>query len=123
MANKNAKITGPGRGFTLREILTGRFLAQREWVANWPFVLYLSLLALIMITSSHSAERKVHRISKLTEEVKEKSSRYIELHARVMNASMESKVVERAAELGLEKPQSPPKLLIGPAKSKPQSHE
>lgn len=122
MPSKKTQIASSGRTHPIREILTGRFLAQREWVANWPFVLYLSLLALIMIASSHSAERKVHRISNLTEEVKEKSSRYIELHARVMNTSMESKVVQRAAQLGLEKPQTPPQLLVDP-QSKSPSHE
>lgn len=117
MPKTNPQAKNSARGLSIREILTGRFLAQREWVANWPFVLYLSLLALIMIASSHSAERKVHRISKLSEEVKEKSSRYIELHARLMNTSMESKVVQRAAQLGLEKPQTPPRLLVDPPKS------
>lgn len=92
-------------------MLSGRFLTSKKWEKNWPFILYLSLLTLLMIGSSHSAERKVHRISALRNEMKELSSKYIDLHSQLMQESMESKVVERAAEMGLRKSPVPPKKI------------
>ena len=41
---------------------------------NWRFVVFLSILALIMIGSSHTADKKVHRIAKLSNEAKELKS-------------------------------------------------
>lgn len=107
---KKTEQTGLVKG--IGALLTGRFLTSKKWEKNWPFILYLSLLTLLMIGSSHSAERKVHRISALRNEMKELSSKYIDLHSHLMQESMETKVVERAASMGLQKSPQPPKKLI-----------
>lgn len=109
-ANKNGNNKDR---LSLKAFLTGSFLTNPRWAKNWPFILYLSLLALAMIGSSHSAERKVHRLSELREQVKELSAQYIETHAELMKQSTESKVVSRASkELNLIKPSVPPKRII-----------
>ncbi|MGB0175577.1 MAG: FtsL-like putative cell division protein [Owenweeksia sp.] len=92
----------------LSSVFTGRFLVSKGWEKNWPFILYLSLLALIMIASSHSADQKVHEIARLRSEMKELNSEFIDTRSRLMLESMESKVVERATELGLERSEHPP---------------
>lgn len=89
-------------------VMTGRFLVSKGWEKNWPFILYLSLLAMIMIASSHSADKKVHHIARLRTEMKELNSEYIDTRSRLMLESMETKVVEEARELGLERSQNPP---------------
>jgi len=105
----------PKKNYSLGSLITGSFLVSKQWVKNWPFILYLSLLALIMIASSHSADRKVHRIADLRTEMKEMSSKYIDTRSRLMIESMESKVVEKAAELGLQHAEEPP-IVIKTAK-------
>lgn len=95
-------------------ILTGRFLLSSKWEKNWPFIIYLSLLALIMIASSHNADKKVHKISQLSNQMKELNSEYIDTRSRLMTESMETKVVEKASELGLKKSDSPPVILKKP---------
>lgn len=98
---------------SFKALLTGSFLTNPRYAKSWPFILYLSVLALAMIGSSHSAERKVHRLSELREQVKELSAQYIETHAELMKQSTESKVVSRASEeLNLFKPSVPPKKII-----------
>lgn len=98
---------------SLKALLTGSFLTNPRWAKNWPFILYISFLALAMIGSSHSAERKVHRLSNLRGEVKELSSQYIEIHAELMKQSTQSKVVNRAGkELNLYQPHIPPKKIV-----------
>ncbi len=89
-------------------MVTGRFLLSRKWSKNWPFILYISLLALVMIASSHSAEKKVHRAAQLRNQVKELNSEFIDTRAKLMQESLKYKVVEKAQELGLEKSQKPP---------------
>jgi hypothetical protein len=96
----------------LSRLLTGRFLTIEQWEKNWPVLTFISLLALIMISSSHLADEKTHRISEMRERVKELSSEYIELHSHLMSESLESKVLLRAEEeLKLIKGSEPPILL------------
>lgn len=97
---------------TLRSFLNGSFLASAKLAQNWPFILYISFLALLMIASSHSAERKVYTIARLTREMKELSSQYLEQKSQLMQAGLESRVIKRAKAKGLEKPNTPPHLII-----------
>lgn len=106
MNNENAKNTN-----SLKGILTGRFLTSNRWAKNWPFVLYISFLALIMIASSHSAERKVHEIARLQSKVKELNSQHVDIKSRLMQESLESKVVKRARKAGLVKGEKPPRII------------
>lgn len=66
-----------------------------------------------MTTSSHNAERKVHRIAELRREMKELNSEFIDTRSRLMNESMESKVIEKVkiAQLQLQKGSQPPRLI------------
>jgi hypothetical protein len=95
----------------IKEVVTGRFLVSQSWSRNWPFIIYLSFLALIMIASSHSAERKVHSISRLRTEMKELNSKHIDLRSQLMIESMEYKVVERAHDMGLINSDEPPVII------------
>ncbi|MFT7666865.1 MAG: hypothetical protein ACI9O8_001206, partial [Patiriisocius sp.] len=49
-------------------IIKGRFLVSDDAFKNWRFIVFLSTLALIMIGSSHTADKKVHRIAQLNNE-------------------------------------------------------
>jgi len=48
-------------------------------------IIFLSTLAIIMIASSHSADRKVYEIARLSEEVKECRSVFIDGRSVLMN--------------------------------------
>ena len=45
---------------------------------NWRMIIFISVLAVIMIASSHSADKKVHEIAKLNNEVKELRSAFVD---------------------------------------------
>lgn len=53
------------------DILKGKFLISDDAVKNWRFILFASLLAVVMIASSHNADQKVHDIARLNEQVQE----------------------------------------------------
>ncbi len=48
---------------TLYNILKGKFLVDEDAKKNWGFIIFLTFLALLMITSSHQIDRKVQRYS------------------------------------------------------------
>ena len=50
-------------------LLKGTFLVSDDAFKNWRFIIFLSVLALIMIASSHRADKKVYKIAQLNNEV------------------------------------------------------
>jgi hypothetical protein len=98
--------------YSISEILTGRFLISPRIVKHWPYVAFISFLALIMTSSSHNAERKVHQINELRTEMKQLHSEFIDMRSRLMSESMETKVLARAADLELTRSEQPPKKII-----------
>ncbi|MBZ0327250.1 MAG: S-adenosyl-methyltransferase [Altibacter sp.] len=92
-------------------IVKGKFLVSDDAFKNWRFIIFLSVLALIMIASSHSADKKVHRIAQLNNEVKELKSEYVDVRMRLMQTKMESKIIAAMAKRGLEPSVTPPQKI------------
>jgi len=74
-------------------ILKGTFLVNDDSFKNWRFIIFISGLALIMIASSHSADKKVYEI------------------ARLMRMKMESSITLKMQEKGLSQSVIPPKKI------------
>ena len=92
-------------------ILRGTFLISDDSFKNWRFILFISALAVVMIASSHSADRKVHEIASINEEVKELRSIFVEGRSKLMRMKMESNVRQRLKEKGLVPSSIPPKKI------------
>ena len=93
------------------DILKGRFLISDDALKNWKFILFVAFLAMIMIASSHSIDKKVHDIAKLNNEVKELRSEFFDQRSKLMMLKMESNVVEKMEEKGLESSKKPPRKI------------
>ena len=88
-------------------LLKMEFLVNDEEFRNWKIIIYLSILAMIMIASGHSTDRKIFKIAQLSEELKMLKSEFIEYRTDLMNLKMESKIIKELKPLG-----------IGPAKKR-----
>ncbi len=93
-------------------ILKGKFLISDDAFKNWRFIIFLSFLALFMIASSHRADKKVHRIAQLNNEVKEIKSEYVDVRMILMQAKMESKIIMDMAKRGLNPSETPPRKIL-----------
>jgi len=93
-------------------IIKGRFLVSDDALKNWRFIFFLSALALIMIGSSHSADSKVHEIARLSNEVKELKSEYVDVRMQLMQAKMETKIIKAMESRGLFPSETPPQKVI-----------
>ena len=93
------------------KILKGDFLTQEGAAKNWRFILFMALLALIMIYTGHSFEKKVHRLSKLNDEVNELRSEFYDLENKLMFMQMESEGAKRLKESGIAPAQEPPQKI------------
>ncbi|NNL15883.1 MAG: S-adenosyl-methyltransferase [Flavobacteriaceae bacterium] len=92
-------------------ILKGTFLVSDDSFKNWRMIIFISILAIIMIASSHSADKKVHEIAKLNNEVKELRSAFVEGRKKLMSIKMESSVIQKMNSLGLSTSLIPPKKI------------
>ncbi|AZQ45087.1 FtsL-like putative cell division protein [Nonlabens ponticola] len=92
-------------------ILRGSFLTNDDALKNWKFMLFSAMLALIMIYSGHSLERKSHYISQLNEEVNELRSQYVEGQRELMFLQMESTIASNLKPTGIKPPSSPPQKI------------
>ena len=78
---------------------------------NWKMILFISVLAIFMIASSHSADEKVYEIARLKNEVNELRSAFIDGRSKLMRLKMESVVVSKMKEKGLSPSVIPPKKI------------
>ena len=94
------------------DILKGKFLVSNDAFNNWRFILFCTLLAIIMIGSSHSAERKVHEIARLNDEVRELRSEFVDMRSSLMRLKMESTISRRMAGRGIKPSDVPPTKIV-----------
>lgn len=97
----------------LGDILKGKFLVSEGAYANWAFIVFCALLAIIMIASSHSAERKVYKVAELNQQLKELRSEFVDTRKTVMQQKMESNVAKKMKERSIGLSDKPPyKILV-----------
>ena len=92
-------------------ILRGKFLISDDSFKNWRIIIFVSVLAVVMIASSHSADKKVHEIARLTNEVKELRSAFVDGRSKLMRLKMESTIIDKVASKGIEISEIPPKKI------------
>ena len=94
------------------DILKGRFLVSDDAFKNWRVIIFISVLAIVMIASSHSADKKVHEIARLNNEVKELRSAFLDGRSRLMRLKMESTITKKLEGKGIVPSVIPPKKII-----------
>lgn len=95
----------------LLSFLNIEFLTKDDALKNWRMILFLSLLALIIISSGHLADKKIFEIAQLNNELKEMKSEFVEKRAYLMELKMESRVIESLREIGIKPAETPPVKL------------
>lgn len=95
----------------INSVLKGTFLISEDSFKNWRMIIFLSILAVVMIASSHSADRKVYEIARLNEEVKEYRSAFIDGRSILMNLKKESTIQKKLAYKEIFPSQEPPKKI------------
>ena len=92
--------------------MKGKFLVSGDAPKNWLFIVFASGLATIMIASSHAADRKVHQIAALSEQVQELRSELVETRSRAQRLKLESTIRASVSQAGLGPADTPPHKII-----------
>ncbi len=97
---------------TVYNVLKGKFLVEEGASKNWGMLIFLTCLALIMIGSSHSIDKKVQKTAVLNKEMRELRSIYVATRSDLMKLKMESSIVRRLEEKGLYVAENPPQKIV-----------
>ena len=95
----------------LLDILKGKFLVSGDAPKNWLFLLFASFLAVVMISSSHHADKRVHKISELNEEVRALRSEFVQNRKQLQQLRLESPLPESVVLSGLRPAGNPPQKI------------
>jgi len=95
----------------VNNILKGKFLVDEDAFKNWRMIIFLSLLALVMIASSHKADQKVHRIADLKEEVAALRSESVDARVNLWKLKTASSVARALEGRGIKPSNVPPKKI------------
>lgn len=95
----------------INDILKGRFLVDEDAFKNWRMIIFLSVLALIMIASSHRADEKVHEIARLKQRVEELRSESVDARLVLWKLKTQSSVAARLETRGVVPSNTPPKKI------------
>ena len=110
---KAIKVKRPGKVVrSLLDVVNGNFLTSDSMVSLLPFILFLTLVALIYIANGYYAENKVRAINKMTTELKELRSEYITTKSELMFRSKQSEVARSLESYGIKESVVPPKKIV-----------
>jgi hypothetical protein len=100
----------------LSSVFSGTFLTNDKTLRHLPYLLFLSVIAILYIANGYYADDKIRQENKLKNEIKEKHSEYISTTSELMFVSKQSEVAKAAEELGLKEPVVPPvKIMVDSA--------
>lgn len=97
---------------TIYNVLKGKFLVDEGAAKNWGMLIFLASLALIMIGSSHSIDKKVQKIAVLNKEMRELRSAFVAMRSDLMKLKMESTIIRKLETKGLYIAENPPQKII-----------
>ena len=90
-----------------------RRLLNYQWILkNFPFFLFLSLLAVVYIYNGHYADKTVRNIKTLNQELDELNYEYKTLKSEVMFRSKQSELSKAVEPYGLKELVVPPVILV-----------
>lgn len=87
-------------------------LIQYQWIVkNFPFFLFVTLLAVAYIANGHYSDKTIRNINTARNDLKQLQYRYKILKTGVMSYGKESDVVKAVEPLGLKRLMAPPVVL------------
>ncbi len=101
------------KGF-IRELLDGSVLTKGLITRQLPYLIFLTLLAIIYIGNRYNAEKIVRQTVVLQNRIKELRAESVSISAKLMDISKQSEVSKLVSERGLDLIESmePPKRLV-----------
>jgi hypothetical protein len=98
----------------LRSFLDGTLLTKEVLLKQFPFVVFIAVLAVLYIANRYSAEKIVRKTQDIQNELKELRAEQISITSELMQISQQSEVIKLVEknQLGLTESIEPPRTII-----------
>lgn len=93
-------------------VLKGKFLVKDGSYKNWLVLIFVVVLLLFMIASSHSVDKKIIKIAKLNKELRELKAEFVDVRSIAMKIKLESSVREKLKDKGIVPSENPPYKIV-----------
>lgn len=105
---KEKKTSGVRR---VMNILGGSFLIREQFTKQFPFMVYVTVLLMVIITNTYIAEDRNREIVKNTKLLNDLHVEYIQVKSSIMQASKQSVLAKKLSGIGLKDPVEPLKRI------------
>lgn len=102
---------------SVASVVSGSFLSKDVAINKFPFVFFLSFLAICYIANGYYADDQVRKVNNLTNEIKELRTQYIVVKDSLVIKSKQTEVAKALAvqQTGIVESVVPPKkILVAP---------
>ena len=96
---------------TVMTILGGKFLVKEKFSKQFPFMVYVTLLLMAIITNTYIAEEKNRELIQATRRLSDLQVEYIQVKSAIMDASKQSVLSKKLSAIGLKESIEPLKRI------------
>ena len=99
---------------SVASVVSGSFLSKETTINNFPFVFFLSFLAICYIANGYYADDQVRKVNNLTNEIKELRTQYVVVKDSLVMESKQTEVAKTLAkqQTGIKESVVPPKKIL-----------
>lgn len=92
-------------------VLGGGFLVKEKFTKQFPFMVYVTVLLMAIITNTYIAEERNRELTRTAKQLNDLQVKYIELQSSIMQASKQSVLSKKLADIGLKEATEPLKRI------------
>ncbi len=102
---------------SVASVVSGSFLSKETTINNFPFIFFLSFLAICYIANGYHADDQVRKVNSLINEIKELRTQYIVVKDSLVIKSKQTEVAKTLAvqQTGIVESVVPPKKIVIPS--------
>lgn len=97
---------------SVSEVVSGRFLSKDGILNNFPFIFFLSILAILYIGYGYYSDDQVRKVNYLSSELKDLKTQYIVIKDSLVLRSKQTEVSKALAHTGIKESIVPPKKIV-----------
>jgi len=92
-------------------VLGGGFLIREKFSKQFPFMVYITLLLMAIITNTYIAEERNRELTKTSKHLNDLQVEYVQLKSAIMDASKQSVLIKKLVGTGMKEATEPLKRI------------
>ena len=93
------------------DVLGGNILLREKFSKQFPFMVYVTLLLMAIITNTYIAEGKIRELTQTARKLNDLQVEYVQVKSAIMEASKQSVLAKKLSGTGLKEATEPLKRI------------